>query len=161
MDFDGYFCVEDAHLNDDYTSDNDNHVILSENAPSVIKWNNDTREILLAFNKAQKESQECLKNELYHIINKIKATSLKQNEMFKDLVELKYRKESPISKVCVSSNISSFKNNYENLCEFLGTLFCSWLGFNPKQALNNKYAKSVYHPDMQSKSMDYGKYTKA
>ena len=76
--------------------------------------------------------------------------------MFDDLVELKHGPNSDIVNKFMCSNIASFKNNYDDVCKFLGTFFfCSWLGFTPKQARNKKHSNAIFHPDKMHKLMDY------
>ena len=85
--------MEDENINVDYTGEHVDYVLLSENSHSSTEWNNDTREISLGFNIAQKKFHQCLLRELSHIINKIRAASLKQNLMLEDLVQLKFGQE--------------------------------------------------------------------
>ena len=35
LDFEGYFCIEDVQLNSNFTGDNNDYAMLSEDAPSA------------------------------------------------------------------------------------------------------------------------------
>ena len=89
------------------------------------------------------------------MINKIKATFLKQNARFEDLVGLKCRKEFAVAKVLASSGMLSCKNDCSSLCKFSGEFFFfSWLDFAPKQASINDHSSTVFYLGIQSKLVD-------
>ena len=46
LDYDGYFCIEDVQLNSDFTGDNNDYAMLSEDAP-LLKSGRKTKETCL------------------------------------------------------------------------------------------------------------------
>ena len=55
LDYDGYFCIEDVQLIKDFTGDNNDYIILSENTLSTEEWKKDKRDISVSFNTTQKD----------------------------------------------------------------------------------------------------------
>ena len=149
LDYEDYFFIEDVQVNSEFTGDNDDYAMLSEDVPSAEEWKKDKRDMSVGFNVAQKDACQGLHNEVNHITRKIKSACQKESLVFDDLVELKYGPNSDIVNTFVCSNIASFKNDYDDVCKFLGTFFfCSWLGFTPRQALNKNHGNAIFHPDL-------------
>ena len=136
IEYEGHFCVEDTNTNADFTGDNLDYQLLSDDAPAMNEQKEHEKEINLGFNVAQVEAHATLHNELNHLRKKIKQACQKDVITFEDLVDLKHGPESEIARTFLTSNVKSLKSNYDKVCQFLGTFFfCSWLSFTPKEAL--------------------------
>ena len=56
LDYEDYFFIEDVQVNIDFTGDNDDYAMLSEDVPSAEEWKKDKRDMSVDFNVAQKDA---------------------------------------------------------------------------------------------------------
>ena len=112
LDMDGYLSSTDTNIEDDFVGDIDDFERLSYDAPTLREWKNNNKDIYVTCNGASEDIYIQLRNEIEHIVRKIKTACRKEKVTLDDLVELKYGRESPIMNAFLSSDIQSLTNDY-------------------------------------------------
>ena len=122
LDYEGYFCTENVHVEKEFSGDSQDYDLLSANAPKFSDWKDTNASVSVGFNQCSRELHDQLRNEWSHVTSKLKIACGSQIVTFEDLVDVKYGNDSEIMKAFLSSDIPSFKNDYGNCVKFLGTL---------------------------------------
>ena len=103
--FEGCFYAEDADFIEDFTTNNDDHVLLSENVMLFKEWKNDKRELKIGFNTSQREDNKILCKELNTFRVKLKSACREPEVVLDILLNLKCGPKSDGISVLLSSNV--------------------------------------------------------